>query len=191
MISKNDEAYNGLSIASNWKVHFPKLKSSAPVHGEQDFLLGRFMYRGLFNNLRLRFKSLLSKVDKYIGYYLVGPIAIKSVERIIREKTFGIDYSQMPTPVLSKKPSELGFSPPLEFSDRLDQELMRLADESLGRSAPKIRKAITKGSLGLGGQSLFETLDEINLTGKELVHSCYFYNDDVIDMIADHIRKHA
>lgn len=69
------------------------------------------------------------------------------------------------------------------MTDKTMAELKSTADCYLAKAAPTLRGALSRAAQGKHPNAL----KVISLSDRELVHTSYFYNDTVIEIIANHI----
>lgn len=68
----------------------------------------------------------------------------------------------------------------------ISDSLSQVANEELSMAIPSLRKALGISTTDEGVIDLHKLF-----TGRELIHSCYFENDDIIDLIALHILENT
>lgn len=121
--------------------------------------------------------------------WFVVPRGDKFVNSSLRQKAFGDDTFGMT--IQSVKPSPFDFSVEIpEVPEPVSHALVQSADERTRESnlLSESRSVLIQCALGQVSTGQMRDLLGQKLNGRELVHTSYFDNDDVIEILAHHIE---
>lgn len=174
--SKDDEAINALKVASKFDIDLiPRKKQQ----------------------IRLPFKNhlshrLLSEISSYciIPLYwlfnnMVAPISDKFISSQIKQGAFGDNCPGMTIQGVSNNPTH-HIEQSFPLSDETSLELKNGADEHIKALAPHLRTALTKSAMEFSDLSnILNT--SVRITGKELIHTSYFLNENICNLLIMHM----
>ena len=174
IVSPDDEAVRGLEVASNLESDFVSSSSNF----DSQFLSPFFLW------LRVAIFSVFTVTRRF----LLIPATNRFIRAQLRSFALGDNDRFQSSRGVSTSPTPSMKTPNLP--EELVRSLRKSADTALKEMIPKLRETLATGVTAAGSKSQdidFKVAANV-MTGRELVHTSYYDNEDVVGLVADHIR---
>lgn len=131
----------------------------------------------------LYIRTIASMPGRIVWNLLIRPIGNKILRGILRGSSLGIDRPGLAVSGVEPWPRIFGTTTNFpSLPSIIDRDLQQEADSALGRSAPALRKVLEDVSLGIDASASLSP-ETINLLPSALVHTSYFTNRLVMELI--------
>ncbi len=173
ILSKYDEALIGLRAANNFKfsknkkIQSKKNKMKPKYISHYEFFISKWLINALF-------KFIITPVVKHISINYFKSVALGN------DRPGQFYYN------IKDNPFDGNQYNLQKLDDKIEMELLKSADTAIKGKSIIVRKLIASSQ---SFENLTSFINSDSLTGDELIHTSYFNNENITQMIANNIKK--